>query len=464
MTDGILSKRRSCGAYHQCAATIFMVSLSGCAVAPKEMALGPERRQLNVAAFDEVWTTIRDTHWDPNLGGLDWEALRDQYRPRVESAEYMSEARRAIGDLIAELKQTHFSVIPAELLDDEETAEGAGQRDGGTGIDVRVVDEQALVVSVDEGSPAEKLGIKPGWIIVRVDDRLVGPRLAKIRDSLADDSTIGDMRMARAVTSRLYGLVGETVEVEFLDAEDRGHTHNIKLTPRRGKKVQLGLLPPFYLSFESRRIGAGIGYIAFDGFMDPLRIMGGYNEAITDFMDADGLIIDLRGNPGGIGAMAMGMAGWLIAQESQYLGTMKTRTTELKFVVNPRATTFRGPVVVLVDGLTGSTAEIFSGGLKDLGRATIVGSRTAGAALPAQLKKLPNGDGLLYAVANYVSEGGGVLEGKGVIPHIEAPLTREALLAGRDPALEEAIAVINGQRGLDPDTKEFRQVTGAEKR
>lgn len=263
--------------------------------------------------------------------------------------------------------------------------------------------------------------------------------------------------MARAVTSRLYGPVGETVEVEFLDAKDRGQTHIIKLAPRRGKKVQLGLLAPFYISFESRRIGESIGYIAFDGFMDPLRIMGGYNEAIREFMDAEGLIIDLRGNPGGIGAMAMGMAGWLVSQESQFLGTMKTRTTELKFVVSPRATTFRGPVVVLVDGLTGSTAEIFSGGLKDLGRATIIGSRTAGAALPAQLKKLPNGDGLIYAVANYVSEGGGVLEGEGVIPHIEAPLTREALLAGRDPALEEAIAVINGQQGRDPETEDSGQ-------
>lgn len=456
MTDGIVSKRRSCVACQQCAVTIFVVSLSGCAIGPKEMALGPEMRQLNVAAFDDVWTTIRDKHWDPDLGGLDWEALRDQYRPQVESARYMSEARRAMGELIAELKQTHFSVIPAELLDDEETDEGAGQRDGGTGMDVRVVNEQALVVSVVEGSPADKLGIKPGWIIVGVDDKRVGPRLAKIRDSLADDSTLGDMRMARAVTGRLYGPVGETVEIEFLDAEDRRQTHNIELAPRRGKKVQLGLLPPFYLSFESRRIGDGIGYIAFDGFMDPLRIMGGFNKAVTEFMDADGLIIDLRGNPGGIGAMAMGMAGWLISDESQFLGTMTTRSNELKFVVNPRATTFAGTVVVLVDGLTGSTAEIFSGGLKDLGRATIVGSRTAGAALPAQLKKLPNGDNFLYAVANYVSAGGDELEGKGVIPHIEAPLTRNALLAGRDPALEEAIAVIKGLPGLDPDTKESR--------
>lgn len=446
MTNGNLDRRRTRLAFHLCAATICITSLTGCAFAPKEPSLSQDKRQLNVAAFDDVWTTIRDTHWDPDLGGLDWEALREKYRPRVKSAEHMSEARAAMRDLIAQLEQTHFSILPANLLDDDDTAEGKGQRDGGTGIDVRVVDGQALVTTVDEGSPAQALGIKPGWIIVRIDDELIGPRLAKLRDRMNDDPTIGDGKMARAVTVRMYGPVGETVEMELLDGEDRVIVHNIELAPRRGKKVQLGLLPPFYISFESRRIGDGIGYLAFNGFMDPMRIMTAYNSAIKEFMEADGLIIDLRGNPGGIGGMAMGMAGWLVSDESQFLGTMKTRQTELKFVVNPRVKTFAGPVVVLVDGLSGSTAEIFAGGLKDLGRATIVGSRTAGAALPAQIKKLPNGDGLLYAVANYVSQGGEVLEGQGVVPHIEAPPTREALLAGRDLALEVAIAVINGRR------------------
>ena len=446
MTSSNLYRRRSRLAFHLCAATICMTSLGGCAFAPKEPLLSPEQRHLNVAAFDDVWTTIRDTHWDPDLGGLDWEALREKYRPCVKSARHMSEARAAMSDLIAQLEQTHFSILPADLLDDDDTAEGDGQRDGGTGIDVRVVDGQALVTTVDEGSPAHALGIKPGWVIVRIDDELIGPRLAKLRDHMADDPTAGDMKMVRAVTGRMYGPVGETVEIELLNGEDRVIVRNIELAPRRGKKVQLGLLPPFYIWFESRLIGDRIGYLAFNGFMDPLRIMTAYNGAIKEFMKADGLIIDLRGNPGGIGGMAMGMAGWLVSDKSQFLGTMKTRQTELKFVVNPRVKTFAGPVVVLVDGLSGSTAEIFAGGLKDLGRATIVGSRTAGAALPAQIKKLPNGDGLLYAVANYVSRGGEVLEGNGVRPHIEAPLTRDALLAGRDPALEEAIAIINGRR------------------
>jgi carboxyl-terminal processing protease len=93
----------------------------------------------------------------------------------------------------------------------------------------------------------------------------------------------------------------------------------------------------------------------------------------------------------------------------------------------------------LVDETSASTSEILAGGLKDLKRAHIFGTRTAAAALPSAIEMLPNGDGFQYAMANYVSQGGKPLEGIGVSPDVEAPLTREALLAGKDPALDAAV-------------------------
>ncbi len=160
----------------------------------------------------------------------------------------------------------------------------------------------------------------------------------------------------------------------------------------------------------------------------------------------DGFIVDLRGNPGGIGIMAMGMAGWFIAQPDQKLGTLFMRDTKLNFVVNPRAATFAGPLAILVDGTSASTAEIMAEGLKDLGRARIFGTHTAGAALPSVFEKLPDGDGFQYAIANYISEGGKPLEGLGVTPDVEKPISREALLAGQDPARDAAVAWIEGRK------------------
>ena len=166
--------------------------------------------------------------------------------------------------------------------------------------------------------------------------------------------------------------------------------------------------------------------------------MASFQQTVENCKACDGLIIDLRGNPGGIGGMAMGMAGFLVDKPNQRLGTMYLRDSTLNFVVNPRAKVFSGPVAVLVDGCSASTSEIFAGGLKDLGRARVFGTHTAAAALPSAFERLPNGDGFQYAVANYISEGGQPLEGLGVTPDVVVELTRAALLAGHDPVVDAA--------------------------
>jgi carboxyl-terminal processing protease len=99
-----------------------------------------------------------------------------------------------------------------------------------------------------------------------------------------------------------------------------------------------------------------------------------------------------------------------------------------------------------VDSNSASTSEIFAGGLKDLDRARVFGTRTAAAALPSMIERLPNGDGFQYAMANYISKGGKPLEGLGVVPDVEVKLTREALLAGHDPVIDAAVEWIKKQR------------------
>ena len=188
-----------------------------------------------------------------------------------------------------------------------------------------------------------------------------------------------------------------------------------------------------------RTIDENIGYIFFSAFVDPPYISRVFDKSMSSFMDAAGIIIDLRGNPGGIGLMAQGMAGWLIAQKDCFLGTTYTRNGEHKLFIYPRPTTYTGPVAVLVDELSGSAAELFASGLKDLGRARVFGSPTEGAALASMIDKLPNGDVFLYAVGDYVSAGGQSLEGVGVTPDVEVTPTRKALLEGRDEVLQAAV-------------------------
>src|SRR6516162_8232630 len=105
-----------------------------------------EQRKRNLESFEVVWQTIRDKHWDPKLGGLDWQAVHDQLKPKVESAANMAEARAAMSAMLDRLGQTHFGIMPSDVYGDVDS-ESSGEAT--PGADVRVVDGRVLVTSVD---------------------------------------------------------------------------------------------------------------------------------------------------------------------------------------------------------------------------------------------------------------------------------------------------------------------------
>ncbi len=393
----------------------------------------------NLESFDVVWTTIRDRHWETKPGGLNWNAIREEYRPRVERAESMTAARGALSDMLSRLQQTHFGIFPSDVY---ESASGDGVPAGSAaiGVDVRVLDGEAVVTRVDPGSPAQTAGVERGWVIRNVDGRDLAVPIGRVLKAFAGQLSL-DLMASRAALSQLQGPQGEAAKVTFVDGAGGVRELSIQRAMPRGEVSKFGNLPGQHVWIETKKL-QGTQYVAFNMFFDPPRIIGGFGDAVNSCLQCDGLIIDLRGNPGGIGGMAMGMAGFLIDKKDQRLGTMFMRETQIKFVVSPRAATFEGPIAVLVDGASASTSEIFAGGLKDLGRARVFGTKSAGAALPSIITKLPNGDGFQYAQANYISEGGKPLEGIGVIPDEEVKLTKQALRAGRDPVLDAALAWI----------------------
>jgi len=413
------------------------LAIAGCS-RTTAVTLTERQRQQNVASFEQVWSTIRDTHWDPELHGLDWQAIHDELEPEVAQALSVEEARAVMTDMVSRLGQSHFRFIPSDVYDDMNDPDAESDRDGDAGLDVRIIDSKPIIVSVRKGMPADLLGVHPGWEIVEIDHKPVGPILRKMSDGL-EPSPIRDLMMARAVSRRLIAEIGKTISIVFLDGNDHSVEKSIELTPRRGVPFTFPNLPTQHVWLESRKLDDRTGYIAFNMFFDPVRIMPAFGNAVESFHNADAIVIDLRGNPGGLGAMSMGMAGWFFDEKKYHLGTMHMRSSTLQFVINPRAKSFHGRVAILVDGHTGSTAEIFAGGMKDLGRAVVIGSRTVGAALPSTIDRLPNGDGFQHAVADYISVGGEALEGNGVIPDIPVVTTRELLLDGRDPTLDAAV-------------------------
>jgi carboxyl-terminal processing protease len=142
--------------------------------------------------------------------------------------------------------------------------------------------------------------------------------------------------------------------------------------------------------------------------------------------------------------MAPGITG-VLEKEQVLLGTMHMRSDHTNFVAFPQENAYLAPVVILTDGGSASTSEIFAGGLQELGRAVVVGERTTGAALPSFFQKLPTGALFQYAIADFTTPKGMLIEGRGVAPDVEVKLSRRSLLEGRDVQLDAAIEQIKKQ-------------------
>ena len=419
---------------------------------------------LAAETFDTAWAVIDRTLWDTTFNGVDWDAVRAELRPRAAAARTRQELRGILSDMVGRLKLSHFGIIPGEVQEtldaggaDDEAGDASAERRGDAGMEVRLVGDRFVVTRVLPGGAAAAAGVRPGWVVDAVQGRPTRRILEALR-AFPDAATPRGRRLYAwsALSNALRGDAGETLRVRFLDGADRPVSARLALRPFAGTTTKVGNLPELAVSAEHERLplpgGGTVGVIRFSYWMP--AIIPHIDRAVEELRDADGMVIDLRGNLGGVGFMAAGWAGHFI-DRADTLGTMLTRQGALRFVVNPRRVDtqarpvrpYAGPVAILIDPVSVSTSEIFAGGMKSLGRARVFGETTAGQALPAYARKLPSGDVLMHAVADFTGPRGERFEGAGVAPDVAAPPTREALLAGGDPALDAALRWIAEERG-----------------
>src|SRR5437762_9997525 len=142
-----------------CCATLLF-----CGIASAE-SLTPAQKKLNIDSFERVWTAVRDTYWDPKLGGLDWQAVHEELRPAIGKAETMTQARQLMSGMLERLHASHLRIIPLEAykaVGDKTVSD----EEGSAGMDVRIVNGQAVVTRIERDSPAANAGIRPGWRIM----------------------------------------------------------------------------------------------------------------------------------------------------------------------------------------------------------------------------------------------------------------------------------------------------------
>jgi carboxyl-terminal processing protease len=435
---------------------------SGCAstavrgsrtLAPRPETLAPG---IALATFDSVWTVVARTYVDTGFVATRWGAVRDSLRPRATSVTTREGLAQLLSATVGQIPDSHFYIIPANVANDVKSdSDAAGSGDGTTGASIRIAGDRALVWRVEPGSPGALAGISPGQTVEQVKDRVAR---AAIRRVLALPGASRQRALAELdfkLNGALSPAVGDTVHIRVVrPGENSAIERALVGVPVRGIVSKFGNLPPIAGLVRVARIPvamteasertACVGTIAFNIWLPALAPE--LQRAVDSVADCAGIVLDVRGNPGGVGAMVMGFGGFFV-EAPVSLGTMRTRDLSLNFVINPRRVRvsgkeggpFKGPVAILVDPMTASTSEIFATGMQRIGRARVFGERSAGAALPALMQGLPSGDVFVHAVADFTDPSGHRIEGAGVLPDEVFPVTEKDLLSNVDAPLEAAI-------------------------
>ncbi len=382
--------------------------LAGCATVPpvrvsleQYPAAFQLRAQHNLRVFNAAWDLVNRKHYDPKFQGVDWNAVATTFAPKAAAAQDDTELYAALNAMLAPLNDSHTHALTPTQVTERRT-----QLRARTGFNMLRIEGRWVVSEVLPGSPAEKIGVKIGWIVVARNGEPLGERVSfRPKD-------------------------GEEASWDFLDDKDQ----KVRLSPTART---LSIAPRQI----ARELEDGFVYLRFDEFDGPDRRW--LSRELKKYAAAPGVVIDLRRNPGGE-TFSLGISIGEFFDRAVDCGTFITRdgSRSVKNSWQLGSANYRGKVAVLVDGATGSAAEIFSAVLQDHGRATVIGRRTAGAVLASWFYSLPGGGELQLSREDYVAPKGRRIEANGVEPDIIVTRTLDDVRAGRDRDLEKALEVL----------------------
>lgn len=424
------------------AAIVSVVIASGGVIVATE----GQKSDKGIETFDTVWRLVNETYFDAHFNGADWTRIRETFRPRAERASTVAELRSVIQEMLSLVGGSHLQLLPADIVDGP-TPTPAGSTvlpssspvvmDGDLGMDVRALDGRVLVTRVDPSQSADRAGVKPGWVLSTMDG-------LPFQGRGGADRRKSDASITARAQRRFVGPAGSRVQIEFRDGTDQTVTRQLERRARAGRMVKLDNLPEEYVVVTHEWLpspaGTRIGVIAFNSWAAP--VVEQFASAIQALSEADGLIIDLRGNAGGIAQLIPAIASHFF-DHPVVLGTWIHRGGEIPIKTdsrphtpqNPGRAAFHGRIAILIDGLSHSATELFAAGMQSVGRGRVFGEVSYGGAIGAVYTRLPNGDVLEHAVVQFVTAKGETFDGRGVVPDQPVALSRESLIAGEDAVL-----------------------------
>ena len=356
------------------------------------------------ALFNKVWKTVNKDFYDSTMNHQDWSYWKHRYAGKIKNDD---DAKVAIDTILESLNDPYSRYLPQKAYAEQNVS--IDSKISGIGINIISDSGKIKVFSVIEGTPAHIAQLKPNDIIISVDGIDVRGK------SISDVATL------------VRGPENSIVEVTVL----RNKTKITKKIKRKEIKIK---------TIKSSMLD-DIGYIqimSFIGSSAPSEFI----QALENTAQAKGLILDLRGNTGGLLTNAVFIANIFIKKgtivsivgRNGYRSNIKAQNSYLNI---------NKPIVVLIDGASASASEILSGALKDYKIAQLVGTKTYGKGMVQRIIPLPNETGLNLTIAKYLTPNGSDINKLGIEPDVKIDYPEDFNPTDNDIQLETAKALIN---------------------
>lgn len=375
----------------------------------------------HAAVFDTCWRIMRDHWYDGNLGNSDWDAVRAKYRPVALTVPDLDSVATLVHMMLGELNGSHlgFTLTPADAKKSAEVRDVTAHL--GVRFDSTFAGPGLKVRDVLTAGPADKpqSRLHAGEIILKIDGQAV--------DGKSD------------LTAVLNGPIDRTVLLTVKDAA--GKTRDVQLRPITYQAVQ-PLLYDQWLRHNRKLVAAAsggkLGYLHISQMSMP-TFRKFEEELVSEGTGKDGLIIDVRENPGG------STADHLLTALTQPLHAITVpRGGGPGYPMDRKVyVSWHKPIVVLCNQNSGSNAEIFSHAIKTLKRGQLVGVQTAGAVISTGATPVMDVGLLRLPFRGWFTLGDGEdMELHGALPHHVLWPEPCTMPHGEDAQLQKAIAVL----------------------
>jgi C-terminal processing protease CtpA/Prc len=408
---------RSCANLTNC---LLVATLLVCSVNSYSENVKAERRRaeqiLNLVSKD-----VQNNYYDETLKGVDWTALTDQARQRIASADGLGQMHGAISALVYELHDSHTVFIPPKR-----------KIKAVYGFKAKPFADNIYVYELEKDGPAAKAGLQLGDQIVGVNNlnvvrgsffnmmrylTVLDPR-AELDVEVEQSGSIRTVKVAATIVPQPPQYFFQYIETGH-DADERQH---------------------FY---DSKDYGGGIRYLHVRTFMMPQTELVGMMKPLRD---ARAVILDLRGNGGGILSIMLQVIGPFLSEPFAMASQISRKKSE-PLQAKPLSPHISCPLYVLIDSASASASEMFARSMQIRKRAFVLGDRSSGSVNAAQFFWEPIGSwegvefGTEIATSKIVMENGEELEGRGVTPDELCIPQAADLRSEKDPCLDRALAI-----------------------